>query len=182
MAKKHIVKPRLFQDGEQWWMDYEGHLTCEVHRSPNGRWASAVFRTQDSVSLILTDVRTVALRFPIAIPLVSGVSDAGVAATVEWGTGGEKRLCFFFSDGAMVHTENIKELRETDRIFFNKKFSEVNLLSEGRILNTVHFGDLEASFVPRSVIFRRDPFIVQSRIALAILAVLGFVGLFYFLR
>jgi len=154
MAKK-IARPKLAKDAsEEWWMEYEGHTTNEVCYSPNGRWVCAVFRLQERVVLILMNSGKVEYRFIIPIPLVCGVSDSGVAATVEFAEGGERRLRFFFPDGAVATTEPIKELLQTDRIFFDKKFAEVNLLSEGRILNTFHFGELEATINSYALIYK----------------------------
>ena len=173
MAKKKLIKPRIFQQDEEWWMEYEGHATNEVYISQNGRWACAIFRLQDSIYLIVTNHSSLVLRFPAAVPLMGGVSNFGVAATVEYGAGGEKRLCFFYPDGAMAQTEPIKELQQTDRIFFDRKYSEVNLLSEGRILNSVHFGDLEATLIPNVFLYKRD---IKGALQL-IASILIFVGI-----
>ncbi len=150
------TRPRLAKDSGEWWMEYEGHTTNEVHHSPNGRWVCAIFRLQERVLLLLTNPGKLDLKFTIPIPLVCGVSDTGVAATVELAEGGEKRLSFFFPDGAIAKTEPIKELQQTDRLFFNKKFSEVNLLSAGRILTTFHFGELEGTLVSNAILYKRN--------------------------
>ena len=158
MAKK-IARPRLFKDNEEWWMEYEGHATNELCISPNGLWTCAIFRLQERIQLLLTRMGHTELKFNIAVPLVFGVSDSGVAAIVEFAEGGEKKLTFFFPDGAVGKTEPIKELQQTDRIFFDKKFAEVNMLSEGRILNTYNFGELEATINSNSFIYRRNEWI-----------------------
>ena len=122
---------------------------------------------------VVANHSSLVLRFPAAVPLMGGVSNFGVAATVEYGAGGEKRLCFFYPDGAMAQTEPIKELQQTDRIFFDRKYSEVNLLSEGRILNSVHFGDLEATLIPNVFLYKRD---IKGALQL-IASILIFVGI-----
>jgi len=175
MAKK-IARPRLFKDNEEWWMEYEGHATNEVCISPNGRWACAIFRLQEKIQLLLTRMGVTELKFTVAVPLVFGVSDSGVAAIVEFAEGGEKRMSFFFPDGAVGKTDPIKELQQTDRIFFDKKFAEVNLLSEGRILNTYHFGELEATFNSNAFIYKRNewvPVLIAGAVLFVILVALG---------
>jgi len=154
MAKK-IARPKLAKDPttDEWWMEYEGHMTNELQYSPNGRWVCAIFRLQERVVIVLARPGKLEYRFLIPIPLVFGISDSGVAATVELAEGG-KRLRFFFPDGAVGMTEAIKDLQQTDRIFFNKKFAEVNLLAEGRILNTYHFGELEATVNTNALIYK----------------------------
>jgi len=177
MAKK-IARPKLAKDAsEEWWMEYEGHTTDEVFFSPNNQWVCAVFRLQERVVLILMNPGKVEYRFIIPIPLVCGVSDSGVAATVEFAEGGERRMRFFFPDGAVATSEPIKELLQTDRIFFNKKFAEVNLLSEGRILNTFHFGELEATINTNAFIYKAVnwmPIIIAGAVLLLILIGLAF--------
>ncbi|MEI7958479.1 MAG: hypothetical protein WCI40_05180 [Verrucomicrobiota bacterium] len=177
MAKK-IARPKLAKDAsEEWWMEYEGHTTNEVCFSPNNRWICGIFRLQERVVLILMNPGKVEYRFIIPIPLVCGVSDSGVAATVEFAEGGERRLRFFFPDGAVATTDPIKELLQTDRIFFDKKFAEVNLLSEGRILGTYNFGELEATINSYALIYQRVnwmPFILAGVLLLLLLVGLGF--------
>ena len=175
MAKK-IARPRLFKDNEEWWMEYEGHATNELCISPNGLWACAIFRLQEKTQLLLTRMGVTELKFTIAVPLVFGVSDAGVAAIVEFAEGGEKRLTFYFPDGAVGKTEPIKELQQTDRIFFDKKFAEVNLLSAGRILYTYNFGELEATINSNSFIYRRNewlPVLIGGAILFVLLVAAG---------
>ena len=158
---KKIARPHLAKDAEgEWWMEYEGHTTNEVAHSPNGKWTCGIFRLQERILLILADFGKVELKFLIPVPLVFSVSDTGVAVTVEYAEAGERRLSFFFPDGAVAKTEPIKELPQTDRISFNKKFSEVNLLSEGRILNTFHFGELEATLFTNTTIYRRSEWMI----------------------
>ena len=177
-----IARPRLFKDHEEWWMEYEGHATNEVCISPNGRWACAIFRLQESTNLLLTQMGVVELKFTINIPLVFGVSDSGVAATVEFAEGGEKRLCFFFPDGAVGQTEPIHELQQTDRIFFDKNFAEVNLLSEGRILNTYHFGELEATLVPKAFIYKRNEWVPVLIAASVVFVLIVAAGVYYLVK
>ncbi|MCX6966713.1 MAG: hypothetical protein NTZ46_02860 [Verrucomicrobia bacterium] len=178
MAKK-IARPKLAKDPNtgEWWMEYEGNLTNELHHSPNGRWVCGIFRLQERVLLLLTSPGKVEYRFIIPIPLVCSVSDSGVAATVEFAEGGQKRLSFFFPDGAVAKTEPIKELQQTDRIFFDKKFAEVNLLSEGRILNTFHFGELEATVNSNALLYKRPlwvPVLLATGVVLAIVLLFVF--------
>ena len=155
MAKK-ISRPRLFKDNEEWWMEYEGHATNELCISPNGRWACAIFRLQERTQLLLTNMGVVELKFLISIPLLFGVSDSGVAATAEFAEGGVRRLSFFFQDAAVAKSEPIPELNQADRIFFDKKFAEVNLLAAGRILKTYNFGELEATVFSNAFIYKRN--------------------------
>ena len=159
-------------------MEYEGHATNELERSANGRWSCAIFRLQERTLLILAEMGKVELKFTIPVPLVFGVSDSGVAATVEFAEGGGKRLCFFFPDGALAKTEPMNELQQTDRLFFDRKFAEVNLLSAGRILHTFHFGELEATLISTAVIYKRKnwaPLIAAGVVLL--LLIIGFIVL-----
>jgi len=185
MATK-LIKPRIYQEDDEWWMEFEGHATNEICQSPNGEWTCGVFRLTESIHLIITHLSDLVLRFPVDLPLVIGISNAGVAATVEYAPKGEKRLCFFFPDGALAKTDPIKELAQTDRIFFHTKYSEVNLLSEGRILNVINFGEMDATLVRHAVVYKRDtmkPFRIAAGIflLLVVLCLLGYWIVVHFL-
>lgn len=180
MAKK-IARPKLAKDAsEEWWMEYEGHTTNEVCFSPNNSWVCGIFRLQERVQLLLMSPGKVEYRFIIPIPLVCGVSDSGVAATVEFAEGGERRLRFFYPDGAVATTDPIKELMQTDRIFFDKKFAEVNLLSEGRILNTFHFGELEATINSYALLHKSIDWVPVILGGILLFFVLAVLGIYYF--
>ena len=183
MAKK-IARPKLAKDSatEEWWMEYEGHTTNEVYQSPNGHWNCAIFRLQDRTVLVLASMGQAEYKFLIPVPLVCGVSDSGVAATVELAEAGERRLRFFYPDGAVATTEPIKEQAQTDRIFFDKKFAEVNLLSSGRILNTFHFGELEAVINTNALIYKRNTMLPAMIIGGVVLLLLLVIGLIVFLH
>jgi len=172
LKEKKIARPHLTKDSEgEWWLEYEGHTTNEIAFSPNEKWVCGVFRLQERNLFVLAKFGTVELKFLVPIPLTFNVSDKGVGATVEYAEGGERRLSFFFPDGAVGKTDPIPELQQTDRITFNKRFSEVNLLAiDGRIIKSYHFGELDAHVFTNTVVYKRNDILIGFYVGLGVIA------------
>ena len=162
-------------------MNYCGDETGDLTTSPGSRWVCGVFYDHPSSRLVMTDRRGLVLLWTVGEVSHLAVSDAGVVAAKEFGSGIHCRVRVFFPDGATAQPRS-KNLDSITGLMLSADSSVLELAREGQPVESIQIGGLYLKPGPKAVIHRKRPISLGLHFILTVISLGLWIPLWMLIR